>query len=187
MSFDSMWKEIQAAASFEQAAKDLGAQVGPAISSAAEAAGYTAQKAYMAAQQQVDAATTFVKDQAASVEPPPLDELGRKLASLGTPALLFAVAASTAAGMGLAGGAVVTTALAMLGGPLGMLGGLAALGLLTVIADSVSKYGIEAVLVSTFSAQREEGATLGEIHQQIDALPLSEELKLKLKKQFSAQ
>lgn len=109
------------------------------------------------------------------------------MASLGTPAIFFAVAASIAGGMGLAGGAVITTALAMLGGPFGMVGGLVALGVLTVVADAVSKYGIEAVLIATFNARREQGATLGEVHQEIDSLWLSDELKFKLKQQFTAQ
>ena len=204
MKFNDFVKGMQsAAANAEQAIKGVGSQVSdaineaqkavaPVIDSAAEAAGYTAQKAYSTTQKHVEAATDFVKEQVASVgeyagDFVSVDDIGRKIASLGTPAIFFAVAASIAGGMGLAGGAVVTTALAMLGGPFGMVGGLVALGVLTVIADAVSKYGIEAVLVATFNARREQGATLGEIHQEIDNLWLSDELKLKLKQQFVAQ
>lgn len=173
-----------AAAGAEKAIKQAGEQ-------AAETAGYVSYQAYSAAQKNVEAATNFVKDQTSFVgehanEFVTVDEIGRKIASLGTPAILFAVAASVASGMGLVGGAVVTTALAMLGGPFGMVGGLIAMGVLTVIADAVSKYGIEAVLVATFNARREQGATLGEIHQGIDNLWISDEFKLKLKKLFLA-
>lgn len=201
MNFDIFVKGIQAAAAnAEQTIKGVGSQVGeavnqaqkvaaPVIESAAEVAGHAAQQAYTTTQQGVGTAASFVKEQAAVIGEHaggviPVDEIGRKIASLGTPAIFFAVASSIAGGMGLAGGAVVTTALAMLGGPFGMVGGLVALGVLTLIADAVSKYGIEAVLIATFNARREQGVALEEIHQEIDSLWLSDELKLKLKQQF---
>ena len=113
-----------------------------------------------------------------------LDDIGRKIASLGTPAIVYAVAASVAGGMGLAGAAVITSALAMLGGPFGIVGGLLSLGVLTVNADTVSKYGIEAVLVATFQAWIEQGKTLDQVYAQIDELWLSDELKFKIKSRF---
>lgn len=60
-----------------------------------------------------------------------LDEIAPRVASLGLPAVMFAVACSIAAGMGLADGAVITTALAMLGGPFEMVVDLEALGVST--------------------------------------------------------
>ncbi|GAB4178336.1 MAG: hypothetical protein Fur005_40590 [Roseiflexaceae bacterium] len=113
-----------------------------------------------------------------------IDEAGRAIAALGMPAIAFAVAASIAGGMGLAGGAVITTALAMLGGPVGMVGGLLALGTLSTIASVVAKYGIDAILVATFTARQESGITNEQIHTDIDQLWISDELKLKLKNQF---
>jgi hypothetical protein len=113
-----------------------------------------------------------------------LDEAGRAIAALGMPAMAFAVAASLAGGMGLAGGAVITTALAMLGGPVGMVGGLLTLGTLSTIASVVAKYGIDAILMATFKARQEHGITNAQIHTEIDQLWISEELKLKLKGQF---
>jgi fructose-specific phosphotransferase system IIC component len=150
------------------------------------AAGY----AYGATAEKATEAVGYLKEQAQALggdaaNAVSLDEIGRKIASLGAPAIAFAIAASIAGGMGLAGGAVVTTALAMLGGPAGMIGGLIALGILTLIADAVGKYGIEAVLLSTFSARREQGISTEQIHTEIDDLWISDELKHKLKTQLA--
>jgi len=68
------------------------------------------------------------------------DELVRKIAYLGLPAVMFAIACSIAAGMRLAGGAVITTALALLGGPFGMIVGIGVLGVATVIGVAVTKF-----------------------------------------------
>jgi len=135
----------------------------------------------------VSEAFNYAKEKVADLDPSQvvsLDDIGRKMASLGIPAITFAVAASVAGGMGLAGGAVITTALAMLGGPLGMVGGLLSLGILTIIADAVSKYGIEAVLGATFQARIEQGITAEQINAEIDKLWLSDELKFKIKSRF---
>jgi hypothetical protein len=114
-----------------------------------------------------------------------LDEIGRKIASLGLPGVMFAVATSIAGGLGLAGGAVVTTALALLGGPFGMLGGLAVLGVSTVVADAVGKYGIEAVLVAVYRERRRKGDSLAYLYKEIDGLWISSELKRRIKDQIT--
>jgi hypothetical protein len=181
----------------EEAATSIGRQIseaanqayeeaGPKINDAAQNLGSTVGYAYGVSAEKVGEAADYIKEQAQALgdnaaNVVSLDEIGRKIASLGTPAIAFAVAASIAGGMGLAGGAVITTALAMLGGPFGMIGGLMVLGVLTVIADAVGKYGIESVLEATFRARREQGMTDEQIFQEIDNLWLSEELKLKIK------
>lgn len=114
-----------------------------------------------------------------------LDELAHKIALIGLPALAFVVAASIASSAGLAGGAVVVAALAMLGGPVGLIGGLLTLGLLTLIADGVSKYGLNSLLLASFEARRANGISMEEIHNEIDALWISDELKYKLKTQLA--
>lgn len=111
----------------------------------------------------------------------PLDELGRRMATLGTPAIMFAVAASIAGAAGLAGGAVITAALAMLGGPAGMLGGLALLGVAGLIADAVLKHGIDTVLTAAYQARLAQGESREQVAQEIDTLWISDDLKLKLK------
>lgn len=114
-----------------------------------------------------------------------LDELAHKIALIGLPALAFVVAASIASSAGLAGGAVVVAALAMLGGPIGLVGGLLTLGLLTLIADGVSKYGLNTLLLESFKARRERGISVEQIHAEIDSLWISDELKYKLKTQLA--
>jgi hypothetical protein len=114
-----------------------------------------------------------------------LDELAHKIALIGLPALAFVVAASIASSAGLAGGAVVVAALAMLGGPVGLIGGLLTLGLLTLIADGVSKYGLNTLLLASFKARRERGISIEQIHTEIDSLWISDELKYKLKTQLA--
>jgi hypothetical protein len=158
----------------------------PRLNDVAQNIGAAAGYAYAATAEKASETVDYLKEQAQvlggdAANVVSLDEIGRKIASLGAPAIAFAVAASIAGGMGLAGGAVVTTALAMLGGPFGMIGGLVALGILTVIADAVGKHGIEAVLAATFRVRREQGMTDEQIFQEIDNLWLSDELKLKIK------
>ncbi len=199
--FSKLLQGIQTIATHvEETATTVSKQIGQAANQAYESAaptihdvtqniGATAGYAYAATVEKASEAADYLKEQAQvlggdAAHVVSLDEIGRKIASLGAPAIAFAIAASIAGGMGLAGGAVVTTALAMLGGPFGMIGGLVALGILTVIADAVGKYGIEAVLAATFRARREQGMTDEQIFQEIDNLWLSDELKLKIKNQL---
>jgi hypothetical protein len=79
----------------------------------------------------------------------PFDKLIGRLVALGIPALvLVAAIAST----GLAGGAAIVAALAMLGGPLGMMGGVLVLGLLVLISHAVADYGFETVSCAYYAA-----------------------------------
>lgn len=158
----------------------------PIINDTTQHTGTVAGNAYAATAEMASDAVDYLKEHAGTLGSDvanvvSLDDIGRRIASLGTPAIVFAIAASIAGGMGLAGGAVVTTALAMLGGPFGMIGGLMVLGTLTVIADAVGKYGIEAVLAATLRARHEQGMTDEQIFQEIDALWISDELKWKIK------
>ena len=67
----------------------------------------------------------------------------QKICGIGFPAIvLSAVISST----GLTGAAAITSALALLGGPAGMLGGITALVCIGLIADAVTGLGIEAIL-----------------------------------------
>jgi hypothetical protein len=71
-----------------------------------------------------------------------MDQLVDKIAALGVPGLVLVV---TMAVTGWAGAAALTTALALLGGPFGMLGGIALLGILGLISKGLSDYGFEAI------------------------------------------
>jgi hypothetical protein len=114
-----------------------------------------------------------------------VDEVGRKLASLGASGAMFAVAASIAGGMGLAGAAVITTALAMLGGPFGMLGGITLLVVAPFVVDAIGKFGIEAVLVATYRERRRRGETYAALCREIDSLWISDALRQAIKRQIA--
>lgn len=106
-----------------------------------------------------------------------MDEVFRKVAALGLPGVLLVV---TMAATGLAGGAAITTALAALGGPFGMIGGIAALGVAGLVAEALSKYGIDGLLTGVY-IERKKKEPLSKLCQEIDNLPISSDLKRKLK------
>ena len=64
-----------------------------------------------------------------------MDELVKKIAALGLPGVVLIVVMATT---GLTGAAAITTALAILGGPAGMLGGIAVLGLTALMTDGLT-------------------------------------------------
>ena len=81
-----------------------------------------------------------------------MDELAKKIAALGLPGvILVVIMAST----GLTGAAAITTALAFLGGPAGMLGGIAVLGLTGLITDALAKVGLEDLLTGVYCLRRQ--------------------------------
>jgi len=65
-----------------------------------------------------------------------MDELVKKIAALGLPGVILIIVMATT---GLTGAAAITTALAILGGPAGMLGGIAVLGLTVLITDGLTQ------------------------------------------------
>ncbi len=103
-----------------------------------------------------------------------MDQLIDKIAALGVPGLVLVVAMGVT---GWAGAAALTTALAMLGGPFGMLGGIAVLGLLGLISKGLSDYGFEA----TVDELRKQGKSKADIDREVDSYPISRDLKLKIK------
>lgn len=106
------------------------------------------------------------------------DKLIAKLVALGIPALVLLIVIATT---GLAGGAAIVAALAILGGPLGMLGGIAVLGLLVLVCNGLAEYGFEAIFVAVLKGLKEKGHTKAAILKAIDSYPISIGLKLKLK------
>ena len=106
------------------------------------------------------------------------DKLIAFLVGLGIPALVLIVAIFAS---GLAGGAAIVFALATLGGPLGMLGGLALLGVMVMISKALAEYGFETVFEAVLKGLRENGVSKAEILQKIQDYPISAELKSKLR------
>jgi len=107
------------------------------------------------------------------------DKLVETIAGLGVPGivLLFAMALT-----GYAGAAAITTALAALGGPLGMLGGIGLLVLLTLVSRGLAKWGLERIAKAVLNKLIEKSETKESITRKIDAYWfISKELKLKLR------
>ncbi|MBS9385001.1 MAG: hypothetical protein HEQ24_12540 [Dolichospermum sp. BR01] len=110
-----------------------------------------------------------------------MDEIAKKLAGLGLPGVIILILAVTSAGSN----AAIVAALTAIGGPFGILGGIGLLGLTTVVGDSVAAYGIEAIIKSVYSERlKTESETL--LIKEIEELPISDELKAKLKDHLSS-
>ena len=107
-----------------------------------------------------------------------MDEFVRKAAALGLPAIMLVIVMATT---GLAGAAAITTALAALGGPLGMLGGIGLLGIIGLATETLSKYGLEAVLIEIYRQRLQNGNSKSSLCGEIRNLPISTELKRTLK------
>ena len=107
-----------------------------------------------------------------------MDKIIDKIVALGVPGLILLVALNV---VGFAGAAAITTALAVLGGPIGMLGGIALLGVLGLIAKAISDYGFEHIYRGVVIRMKEQGYSLEQILRKIDGLLISRDLKAKLK------
>lgn len=107
-----------------------------------------------------------------------MDKLIARIAALGIPGLILFVAISAT---GFAGAAAITAALAALGGPLGMLGGIAVLGLLVVMSNGITEFGFGAVYKGVVNELKKKGLTETEILKAVDGYPISAHLKRTLK------
>lgn len=107
-----------------------------------------------------------------------MDKLVDKIAALGVPGLVLVVAMSAT---GYFGAAAITTALAALGGPLGILGGITVLGILGLISKGIAEYGFEKVYFSVLlKIKDKEMLTEEEIIKRIRKYPISKVMKLKI-------
>ena len=107
-----------------------------------------------------------------------IDNVAEKIAGLGIPGLVLLVAIAVS---GPTGGAAIVVALASLGGPLGMLGGIALLGVLVFIAKAVSKFGFEELFKRVLKNLKKQGKSKEEILKKIDSYPISKNLRLSLR------
>jgi hypothetical protein len=106
-----------------------------------------------------------------------MDEAVRAVATLGLPGVLLVI---TMASTGLAGAAAITTALAFLGGPAGMLGGLTVLGVTGIISSLLAQGSVATVLGWIYLARlQNEPRQL--LCNEINQLPVSCELKCQLR------
>ena len=107
-----------------------------------------------------------------------MDRIVNRIAALGVPGLVLVVAMAFT---GWAGAAALTTALAVFGGLLGMLGGLFVLGTLGVISSGLTSYGFEAIFKAAVEKLRQKGKSKSDIEREIESYPISRDLKLKIK------
>ena len=102
------------------------------------------------------------------------------LVGLGVPGLiLLAVMATT----GFAGAAAITTALAALGGPFGMLGGIAALVAMGFASKALAQYGFPKIAEAVVRGLVARGESKAQIRRTLDSIPnwiISKEIRSKV-------
>ncbi|MEJ6480239.1 hypothetical protein N0Y54_02440 [Nostoc punctiforme UO1] len=101
-----------------------------------------------------------------------MDDIVKKLAGLGLPGVILVILTVTTGGSS----AAVAATLTALGGPFGIVGGIALLGLVTVVGDTVAGYGIEAILKGIYT-ERSKTESVIFLFKEIQGLPITEELK----------
>ena len=107
-----------------------------------------------------------------------MDEVIKKIAALGLPGVVLLVTMATT---GFTGAAAITAALAFLGGPAGMLGGIGVLALTGLITDALAKVGLEDLLTGVYCFRR-QSEPQGKLLEEIDYLSLFDgDLKQRLK------
>lgn len=94
----------------------------------------------------------------------PLDRAAEKVAALGVPGVVLVVVMAIS---GHYGGAAIIWSLAALGGPLGMLGGIALLGILALVSDALSRWGVDAFLRAVLRRLKETGYAKEDILKKI--------------------
>ena len=106
-----------------------------------------------------------------------LGKIAEVIAGFGVPGLvLFMLIAASP----WSGAAAITSSLAVLGGPFGMLGGIATMGVLSFISRAIAKFGIEKLFPALLIKLREDGRTSEDIREEVNAYPISDELKQKI-------
>ncbi|BAY42375.1 hypothetical protein NIES2111_67980 (plasmid) [Nostoc sp. NIES-2111] len=98
-----------------------------------------------------------------------MDELVNKLAGLGVAGLVLVGLVATSS---YAGAVAITTSLAILGGPFGMIGGAVALTLIAAISSAIAKYGVETLAKSVVKKLKESGRSEASIIQEINSFPM---------------
>ncbi|MHC5597718.1 MAG: hypothetical protein ACYTXC_17565 [Nostoc sp.] len=109
-----------------------------------------------------------------------MDEIVKKIAGLGLPGVILVILAVASGGSS----AAIAAAITALGGPFGIVGGIGILGLITVLGDTVAGYGIEAILKAIYK-ERSKTESVRFLLKEIKDLPITEELRLKLKNELS--
>lgn len=108
-----------------------------------------------------------------------MDELVDKLAGLGVAGLVLVGLVATSS---YAGAVAITTSLALLGGPFGMIGGVLVLTLIAAISSTIAKVGVEALAKAVVQKLKDSGSLESAIIQEINNFPMiSEGLRAQLR------
>ncbi len=107
-----------------------------------------------------------------------IDKIAALIAAFGVPGLVLVVLVTVSP---WAGAAAITSSLALLGGPLGMIGGIGAMILLALIGRATAKLGFMPVFRAVYAKLKKEGKTCEEILADIERYPISKELKQKIR------
>lgn len=103
-----------------------------------------------------------------------MDKIVSKLVALGVPGIILL---SVMGGTGYVGAAAITASLVLIG-PFGILGGIATLGVITLIADGLSKYGFESIFTNVARGiMAEKGLSVDEMVAEVSKFPVSRSLK----------
>ncbi|MBE6957562.1 MAG: hypothetical protein E7447_00215 [Ruminococcaceae bacterium] len=108
-----------------------------------------------------------------------MEKLISKLAALGVPGLVLLFAVSTS---GYVGAAAIVTALSTLG-PGGIIGGIATLALIGLIAHGLTEYGVDALSSALVKELLKKGESKQSILEKIEKYPLSKSLKSRLREE----
>jgi hypothetical protein len=101
-------------------------------------------------------------------------DLISNLVALGVPAIVLIVAVETA---GVAGGAAMVVGLSSIGGPLGLIGGVALLGVLVLISKKAAEIGYDEIIKRVLKGIKDSGKTKEQIFSEIGSYPIPESLK----------
>lgn len=106
-----------------------------------------------------------------------LEKAVQGLVALGTPGIVLLVAVSSS---GFVGAAALTSGLAALGGPFGMVGGIGVLLLLVLVSKALTNYGFSKMSTLVVRGLLAKGLSIDGIRGQVDGLPkwlMSNELR----------
>lgn len=107
-----------------------------------------------------------------------MDEVVKKVAALGLPGVVLVVVMATT---GFSGAAAITTALAMLGGPAGMLGGIGVIAMTALITNALADVGLENLLTAIYCFRR-QSEPHDRLVQELDRIPFFDNhLQIRLK------
>jgi hypothetical protein len=109
-----------------------------------------------------------------------LEKVVRGLVALGVPGLVLLVGTAVS---GYAGAAAITTALAAMGGPGGMIGGIGVLILVGLISRALTKWGLPKIAKPVISGLISAGSTPADIREKVSNYPkwaMSREIRVEI-------